>query len=1143
MSQQPPNATGGQYPAQGYGAQPPASRSEQGPAVGMRGPPGMRPVAVRNDMVSEAHGVPRGAPGSVGRGRSSGGGPGIAPRPLGSGNIQSHGSSGLGAPQGLGSQPRVSSQGPGSVAPHGPPSGVPGGFQSQPLGPMSHGSAQIRAPIRPPSQQQQQQGRGPQQGYGAHPGAPQQRPMQAFSQQPQGPPPGGPLGQGQNQGPQQMASRTLMPMAMPMQGMPVGPRPRGPLPMPVGPQPGIKHLPKAQYSRPPSFGVGPSRAPGGSGSSPYGNSGSQYNGDPGGATGQPYGGAPPQQAPQQQGIPSQLSMPAFGAPSSFGSAGAPPAFGGQRVPPPGSTAFTGGVSRSTPSAGFGSGAYDTQTAGLAAQFEQLALGKGQSPEAGQPAEDGPNLAEFPRPIGAESAAGEACIPLDQHSCDPGYLRPTTSCVPSTAALRSRWHLPLGVIVNPLNSAARPVPVSDTDPLLIVRCEQCRTYMNPFMTWTDGGRRYSCNVCNKSNEVPSDYFTPVDPSTGRRTDEHLRPELSLGSVEYVAPEAYMVRAPMPPTYLFLIDVSAAAVSSGVLPLLCSTIKDALDSLPGDERTLFGLMTYDAHVHFYNLKAGSVSPKMVVMSDVEDPFVPLPDDLLVNLADSRSVVDALLDALPATFAANNTMDSALGPALQTAYLVMAGIGGKLLVFQSTVPSVGIAKIKNRDAPAAYNTDREPLTRKPEDPFFKKYAAEASRVHITVDMFCMAHQYTDLASLGTLSHYTAGQVYFYPGFHADRNGAKLRAELTHNLTRETGWEAVMRVRCSRGLNVTSFHGPFFVRSSDLLALPQVDTDKTFAVQFGLEDNIVDNRVTYVQCALLYTNGDGQRRIRVHTMALPVTSDLPALYAGADQGAITALLAKLSVERMLHRKLEEVRSDMQHRLMRTLKDFRQLHTPGYRAHHRIIWPSALRMMPLYILGLTKCAAFRGGHRDVAVDDRMAVALNIQAQSVDDILRLVYPTMLTLHDPTRGVTDSWGGVNEAGQFMLPPALSLEIQQLSSSGAYLLDNGRLLLLWLGRNVTIDYVADLFGVPVNEVPNDVERLSLEPAKHTKESKRFNGLLEKLREGRTVYQEVHVIRQGDALEQRMAAYLVEDGSASGPAYLAFLLQLHKAILASK
>jgi hypothetical protein len=33
-------------------------------------------------------------------------------------------------------------------------------------------------------------------------------------------------------------------------------------------------------------------------------------------------------------------------------------------------------------------------------------------------------------------------------------------------------------------------------------------------------------------------------------------------------------------------------------------------------------------------------------------------------------------------------------------------------------------------------------------------------------------------------------------------------------------MRVRCSRGLRVSTFHGPMFVRSTDLLALPQVNS-----------------------------------------------------------------------------------------------------------------------------------------------------------------------------------------------------------------------------------------------------------------------------------------------------------------------------------
>ena len=36
-----------------------------------------------------------------------------------------------------------------------------------------------------------------------------------------------------------------------------------------------------------------------------------------------------------------------------------------------------------------------------------------------------------------------------------------------------------------------------------------------------------------------------------------------------------------------------------------------------------------------------------------------------------------------------------------MVMAHLGGKLLVFQSSAPSLGIGKIKNRDVANLYNT----------------------------------------------------------------------------------------------------------------------------------------------------------------------------------------------------------------------------------------------------------------------------------------------------------------------------------------------------------------------------------------------------------------------------------------------------------
>lgn len=41
-------------------------------------------------------------------------------------------------------------------------------------------------------------------------------------------------------------------------------------------------------------------------------------------------------------------------------------------------------------------------------------------------------------------------------------------------------------------------------------------------------------------------------------------------------------------------------------------------------------------------------------------------------------------------------------------------------------------------------------------------------------------------------------------------------------------------------------------------MDPDKAFAVQVVLEESVVASRVSYVQCALLYTNSNGERRIR---------------------------------------------------------------------------------------------------------------------------------------------------------------------------------------------------------------------------------------------------------------------------------------------
>ena len=43
---------------------------------------------------------------------------------------------------------------------------------------------------------------------------------------------------------------------------------------------------------------------------------------------------------------------------------------------------------------------------------------------------------------------------------------------------------------------------------------------------------------------------------------------------------------------------------------------------------------------------------------------------------------------------------------------------------------------------------------------------------------------------------------------------------------------------------------------------------------------------------------------------------------------------------------------------------------------------------------------------------------------------------------------------MLPPTMALSLSQLSDMGAYLMDNGRVFILWLGRMVHKDWAMEV-----------------------------------------------------------------------------------------
>jgi protein transport protein SEC24 len=126
-----------------------------------------------------------------------------------------------------------------------------------------------------------------------------------------------------------------------------------------------------------------------------------------------------------------------------------------------------------------------------------------------------------------------------------------------------------------------------------------------------------------------------------------------------------------------------------------------------------------------------------------------------------------------------------------------------------------------------------------WYKNNAIDFSRLQVAVDTFLFSGQYTDLATISILSKYTSGNTYYYPAFYGPRDGPKFERELRRCLTRSTAFEAVMRVRATRGMRITNFYGNYFVRGTDLLALPNCTADSTFALDLAYDEAVLAAQV----------------------------------------------------------------------------------------------------------------------------------------------------------------------------------------------------------------------------------------------------------------------------------------------------------------
>ncbi|ETE70026.1 Protein transport protein Sec24A, partial [Ophiophagus hannah] len=674
--------------------------------------------------------------------------------------------------------------------------------------------------------------------------------------------------------------------------------------------------------------------------------------------------------------------------------------------------------------------------------------------------------------------------IQKLNCNPELFRCTLTNIPQTQALLNKAKLPLGLLLHPFKDLSQlPVVTSST----IVRCRSCRTYINPFVSFLDQ-RRWKCNLCYRVNDVPEEFM--YNPVTRVYGEPHKRPEVQNATIEFMAPSEYMLRPPQPPVYLFVFDVSHNAIETGYLDTVCKTLLDNLDLLPGNTRTKIGFITFDSTIHFYSLQEGLSQPQMLIISDIED----------------------LLRTLPQMFIKSLETQSALGPALQAAFKLMSPTGGRITVFQTQLPSLGAGALKPREEPNQKASTKDvPLT--PSTDFYKKLALDCSGQQVAVDL------------------YSAGSVHYYQAYHHQHNPLlveKLQKELKRYLTRKIGFEAVMRIRCTKGLSIHTFHGNFFVRSTDLLSLPNVNPDAGYAVQMSVEESLTDMQVVCFQSALLYTSSKGERRIRVHTLCLPVVNQLSDVYLGADVQAITGLLANMAVDRSISASLSDARDALVNAVIDSLSAYRSsvltIQQPGLMA------PASLRLFPLFILALLKQKAFQS-KTNARLDERIFTMCQVKSQPLVYLMLIMHPNLYRIDN----LTDE-GALNIGDRTVpQPPILQLSVEKLNRDGAFLMDAGSVMFLWVGKNCGQNFISQVLGAPnYASIPHNMTHL---PELNTAESSRVLAFIFWLREQRPFFPILYILKDESPWKPSFLQNMIEDRTESALSYYEFLLHIQQ------
>lgn len=742
--------------------------------------------------------------------------------------------------------------------------------------------------------------------------------------------------------------------------------------------------------------------------------------------------------------------------------------------------------------------------------------------------------------------------IDQGISDPRKLCLTMYNVPRNEQLRSATKLPVGAIIQPFAASVPDTAIDVIDASQCngpLRCRRCRSYSNPNYSFTFDSKAV-CNFCQVSTQLSEEHYAPLNPN-GLRADINERPDLTKGTVEFLVPDTYNTvpgKPNIPLHYVFLVDISTLSNENKSSLAMIEGIRTCIEHISAKQPNCkVAIMAFDKEIRFFNLRPELNQAQEYIISDLQDVFVPIFTGLFVRPEESMHVIQDTLCKITAYIEDgkfSHHFEACYGSALKAARLaldiVTGGAGGKILASLSSKPTHGIGNLRLRNEGALKKT------LKCENEAYVKLGQELLKSNISLDLFCTGSAFMDMVSVAQPVKVTSGILKYYPGFQLDKDEFTFVNDLLHSVANTVGYAGQLKVRCSSGLSVYNYYSESVENSDREPVIPVLHQDTTVNVLFKYDGRLPPAKDVHFQCALLYTDLNGARKVRCLNASAAVSDNIHEIFKFVNQDAVVGIVLHDMLTTLDDCDFVQKRKTIDDKIVDVLTQYRALVSKS--SSSQLVLPDSLKTWAAYLLSFEKSELMKNNNKSANGNSRVYDMFKYLNFTPAQLVFKLYPQIQPLHELLQESDYTFYDENE----LLLQAAPLENlcvrasrSELVDGGCYLIFDGTTAYLWFNENTNTYLLRDLLDVDTDSVKHSEIALvgNAIPTLDSGINLKARSVLRNWAQvaGRSYVPVTPLRPHVDVYySHTMAALLVEDRSIEMiEAYDAYLVSLHKRI----